>query len=44
LHLLGGVWLASCPGCGAVLATSRDQERAERWAALTACDVCQEDA
>ena len=28
LHLLHGLWIASCPTCGFQLATSRTQQRA----------------
>jgi hypothetical protein len=28
LHLLGGIWIASCPTCGYQLTTARTQERA----------------
>jgi len=40
LHLLGGVWIASCPGCGHELASARDQQVAEGWAAELSCTVC----
>jgi hypothetical protein len=34
LHLLGGIWIASCPTCGYQLTTARTQERCERRARL----------
>jgi hypothetical protein len=40
LHLLGGIWVASCPTCGFQLATARTQERCERRAAGRTCPVC----
>ena len=33
LHLLGGIWIASCPTCGRQLTTARTQARCERRAA-----------
>jgi hypothetical protein len=33
LHLLGGIWVASCPTCGYQLVTARTQARCERRAA-----------
>ncbi len=44
LHLLAGVWVASCPTCGYQLCTARSQERCERRAARRRCPVCHEDA
>jgi hypothetical protein len=44
LHLLHGVWVASCPTCGFQLTSARSQARCERRAARKACPVCQEDA
>jgi hypothetical protein len=44
LHLLAGLWVASCPSCGFQLAQARSQARAERRAARTTCPVCHEDA
>ena len=44
LHLLAGLWVASCPSCGFQLAQARSQARAERHAARTTCPVCHEDA
>jgi len=41
LHLLHGLWSASCPGCGLELGRSRDQARVERAAARRRCPVCQ---
>jgi hypothetical protein len=42
LHLLGGVWIASCPTCGYQLVTARTQETVERRAARRTCPVCRE--
>jgi hypothetical protein len=44
LHLLHGLWVASCPTCGFQLASARSQARCERRAARTRCPVCHEDA
>ena len=33
LHLLGGIWIASCPTCGWQLTTARTQQRCECRAA-----------
>jgi NAD-dependent SIR2 family protein deacetylase len=44
LHLLAGIWVASCPTCGFQLTTARTQERCERRAARRRCPVCHEDA
>jgi hypothetical protein len=44
LHLLAGVWVASCPTCGFQLTTARTQERCERRASRRRCSVCHEDA
>jgi hypothetical protein len=44
LHLLAGLWVASCPACGFQLASARSQARCERRAARTRCPVCVEDA
>ena len=33
LHLLGGIWIASCPTCGWQLTSARTQQRCERRAA-----------
>jgi hypothetical protein len=43
LHLLAGLWVASCPTCGFQLASARSQARCERKAARTSCPVCVED-
>jgi hypothetical protein len=43
LHLVGGIWIASCPTCGYQLTTARTQERCERRAARRTCPVCRED-
>jgi hypothetical protein len=40
LHLLHGLWVASCPTCGFQLASARSQARAEQRAARTRCPVC----
>jgi hypothetical protein len=42
LHLLAGLWVASCPACGFQLASARSQARCERRAAHTTCPVCHE--
>jgi hypothetical protein len=44
LHLLAGLWVASCPTCGFQLTSARTQERCERRAARRRCPVCHEDA
>ena len=41
LHLLHGVWVASCPDCGHELGRSRDQEAAERAGERRRCPICQ---
>jgi hypothetical protein len=43
LHLLGGIWIASCPTCGFQLVTARTQQRCERRAARRCCPVCYQD-
>jgi hypothetical protein len=43
LHLLAGLWVASCPTCGFQLASARSQARCERRAARRRCPVCRED-
>ena len=43
LHLLGGIWIASCPTCGFQLTTARTQRRCERRANRCRCPVCYED-
>jgi hypothetical protein len=40
LHLLHGVWVASCPDCGHELGRSRDQEAAERAGERRRCPIC----
>jgi hypothetical protein len=40
LHLVHGLWTASCPGCGFELSRSRDQAKVERAAARRRCPVC----
>jgi hypothetical protein len=42
LHLLAGLWVASCPTCGFQLATAGSQARCERRAAHKTCPVCHE--
>jgi hypothetical protein len=42
LHLVHGRWVASCPGCGYQLASSRSQERCDRRGRRRACPVCQQ--
>jgi hypothetical protein len=44
LHLLHGIWVASCPTCGFQLTTARTQARCERRAARRVCPVCRQDA
>jgi len=43
LHLLHGLWVASCPSCGFQLATARSQQRCERRGARRICPVCHQD-
>jgi predicted RNA-binding Zn-ribbon protein involved in translation (DUF1610 family) len=43
LHLLGGIWIASCPTCGYQLATARTQQRVERRARFYTCPICRGD-
>ena len=43
LHLLGGLWIASCPTCGYQLANARTQARCEQRAARRTCPVCREE-
>jgi hypothetical protein len=42
LHLLHGLWVASCPACGFELATARTQARCERRSRRRTCPVCHE--
>jgi hypothetical protein len=44
LHLLGGIWIASCPTCGYQLTTARTQERCEQRASSRRCLVCRQEA
>ncbi len=44
LHLLGGIWIASCPTCGYQLTTAQTQQRCEQRARRRDCPVCREDA
>jgi len=43
LHLLAGIWVASCPTCGYQLVTARTQPRCERRAARRVCQVCHQE-
>ena len=43
LHLLGGIWIASCPTCGYQLTTARTQQRCEQRASRRCCPVCRDD-
>jgi NAD-dependent SIR2 family protein deacetylase len=43
LHLLGSVWVASCPTCGYQLTSARRQDRCERRAAHLTCPICRKD-
>ena len=40
LHLVHGIWIASCPDCGHELGRSRDQEAAERTGQRRRCPIC----
>ena len=40
LHLVHGVWIASCPDGGHELGRSRDQEAAERAGERRRCPIC----
>jgi hypothetical protein len=40
LHLLAGLWVASCPTCGFQLATARSQARCERRSRHRVCAIC----
>jgi hypothetical protein len=40
LHLLHGLWVASCPACGFELATAKSQARCERRVRRRVCPVC----
>jgi hypothetical protein len=42
-HLLGGIWIASCPTCGYQLTSARTQARCERRATRRLCPVCHQD-
>jgi hypothetical protein len=42
LHLLGGIWIASCPTCGYQLTTARTQQHCEQRASRRRCPVCRE--
>jgi hypothetical protein len=43
LHLLAGLWVASCPTCGYQLTSARTQQRCERRASRRTCPVCHEE-
>ena len=43
LHLLAGLWVASCPTCGFQLTSARTQARAERHGRRHVCPICRED-
>jgi hypothetical protein len=43
LHLVDGLWFASCPTCTFQLCHGRTQQRVERRAARILCPVCHED-
>jgi hypothetical protein len=43
LHLLRGIWIASCATCGYQLTTARTQQRCERRATRRTCPICRED-
>jgi hypothetical protein len=43
LHLLHGLWVASCPTCGFQQVSARSQARCERRAARRRCPVCREE-
>jgi hypothetical protein len=40
LHLLAGLWVASCPTCGYQLTSARTQQRCERRATRRTCPIC----
>jgi hypothetical protein len=40
LHLVHGMWVASCAECGHELGRSRDQETAERAGQRRRCPIC----
>jgi len=40
LHLIAGIWAASCPTCGFQLTSARRQDRCQRRAARLSCPVC----
>ena len=43
LHLVHGLWVASCPDCGYELGRSRDQAQAEHAGQRHRCPVCRPD-
>ena len=43
LHLLAGLWVASCPTCGFQLTSARSQARCERRATRRLCPVCHQE-
>jgi hypothetical protein len=44
LHLLAGLWVASCPTCGYQLTSARSQQRCEQRASRRRCPVCHQEA
>jgi hypothetical protein len=44
LHLLAGLWVASCPTCGFQLATATSQARCEQRSRRRPCPVCHQEA
>ena len=44
LHLVCGVWIASCSGCGYELVHHASQQRAEEQATGRRCPICDPDA
>ena len=42
LHLLAGLWVATCPTCGYQLAEGWRQDRVERKAARRSCPICRD--
>ena len=40
LHLVHGLWVASCPDCGYELGRSRDQAQAEHAGRRHRCPIC----
>jgi hypothetical protein len=44
LHLLAGLWVASCPTCGFQLAAATSQARCEQRSRRRPCPVCHQEA